>query len=265
MKKLMAKITNLDQKISKYFTWRDLTKTEQGTANIPNDAAQVQIKKLAALLDRIRDDLGPMTVISAFRSEETQAKLKAAGEPAAAKSFHELGMAADIVSGSDDLYTYWLKIVKLPWAKSGLGEIILKTPQNAVHLSLPAPPRTVFKLMEQDVAKNYKAVSAERLAQIERNYGRTAGSIVASLPQGVKRPTTWLMAGGVVAALAALFLFMRRREPVSAKPNPYMTESAFRREHERLLKVLARCRSPEARREYEEQLRELTDYNRGRK
>jgi len=247
---------NLNAKISKYFTLKDLTKTAQGTANIPNAAELKQLTILAKLLDRLYDEVGPFSVLSAFRSEETQATLKKTETAAAKKkSFHELGMAADITPKNIDIFTYWLKVIDLPWVKKGgLGEIALKTPQNAVHISNGVKGYKEYVLMEQDVAKNYIRVSPERLAQIKKNYGSRA---IAST-KNVGSKNTALFAGGGLLAIAAVMMLFSKKVPSAARANPCMSEREFRREHERLLRVLSRCRNKDAKKEYQMQLSELT-------
>lgn len=251
---------NLDAKISKYFTLRDLTKTGQGTANIPNAAELKQLTILAGLLDRLFDEVGPFTVLSAFRSEATQAKLKTTETAAAKKkSFHELGMAADITPKNTDIFTYWLKVIDLPWVKKGgLGEIALKTPQNAVHISNGVKGFKEYVLMEQDVAKNYMRVSPARLAQIRKNYGAN-GAVVASVrgPASLfSSPNAALYLGGGLLALAAFYMLMSG-DQAAVRSNPYLSEKEFRREHERLLKVLSKCRNRDAKKEYRMQIAEL--------
>lgn len=129
--------------LSKRFTLRDLTKTDQKTANMPNEAQLANLKKLAQVLDYLYDKVGPFQVISAFRSQATQDALKAGGagdvsaQMAATNSLHSTGEAADIYPTTMSLEAYFVRLFALPEVKERLGQIVIKERQNALHISTP--------------------------------------------------------------------------------------------------------------------------------
>ena len=85
------------------FSFNELTKTDTGIKNVPNDMNILSnICRLAAFLQTIRNDLNlPIIVNSAYRSPEVNAKVGGVSS-----SYHVKGLAADIrCSDMDKLLT----------------------------------------------------------------------------------------------------------------------------------------------------------------
>ena len=80
------------RKISKDFTFEELTRTNTGYSNAPNDAQTINLRLVtAAVLQPLRSYLNEkVTITSGFRS--TQVNIEVNGS---AGSFHLCGMAAD--------------------------------------------------------------------------------------------------------------------------------------------------------------------------
>lgn len=80
-------------KIGKHFTLEELTVTDTGIANIPNDVQRVNLRNLVtAVLDPVRDILkAPIKVNSGFRSKAVNSKVGGS-----ATSQHLTGEAADL-------------------------------------------------------------------------------------------------------------------------------------------------------------------------
>ena len=75
------------------FSFNELTKTDTGLDNIPNDMNVLSnLCRLASFLQTIRNELHlPIIVNSAYRSPEVNAKVGGVSS-----SYHEKGLAADI-------------------------------------------------------------------------------------------------------------------------------------------------------------------------
>ena len=159
--------------LSKYFTLADLTKTDTKTANTPDKAALDSLTKLAKTLDVLYEKVGPFSVLSGYRSPAVQAALKtgAAGSSAAAqaadKSYHSLGIAADIAPKNMSAEAFMAKIAQMTDLKNMLGEIAIK--KTALHVSLATPQKQAV-FMWVDSAGQYIRFKTDELAKIvERN------------------------------------------------------------------------------------------------
>ena len=131
-------------KLSKYFTYGELTATNQGTPNDPDPGSLSNLRELGRVLDYIQDRVGKIAVTSAFRSYATQAALKggssASAKYAATKSYHMRGMAADVVPLSRNLDEFYRLLFAMPDIKSKLGQISRISDRGIVHIALPDPP-----------------------------------------------------------------------------------------------------------------------------
>lgn len=185
-------------KISKYFTLEDLTQTSTGVKNIVTPEARANLVKLATVLDTLYDTIGPIRVISGYRSVAVQEALKggaggaSAAAQAASKSFHSLGMAADIVPFTKSANQYLADIAANPKIKNLLGEIAIKSgglpidkTGNTLHVSLATPTKQGV-LMYVDEAGRYIRMAADEVTAFLDKYKKPiviAGSIL--LPFGI--------------------------------------------------------------------------------
>ena len=122
------------------FSFSELTKTDTGHDNIPNDMNVLSnICRLAAFLQTIRNELHlPIIVNSAYRSPEVNAKVGGVSS-----SYHVKGLAADIKCADMDklltiLHSHLMEIDQL-------GIYYNSTTQLWYHVGLPEEgkaPRT---------------------------------------------------------------------------------------------------------------------------
>ena len=122
------------------FSFNELTKTDTGLDNIPNDMNVLSnLCRLAAFLQTIRNELHlPIIVNSAYRSPEVNAKVGGVSS-----SYHVKGLAADIKCADMDklltiLHSHLMEIDQL-------GIYYNSTTQLWFHIGLPEEgkaPRT---------------------------------------------------------------------------------------------------------------------------
>ena len=115
-----------EAKMIQYFTWNELTKTDTGLPNVPNDINVIaNLCQLARILDYLRIYYGkPIRVNSGYRSKEVNAAVGGV-----ATSHHLFGYAADITS--DDLS----ELKKAVLANKHFFDQIILYP-NFVHVSV---------------------------------------------------------------------------------------------------------------------------------
>ena len=202
-------------KLSSKYTLRDLTITNQPFPNMPTTQAELDnLKWLARTLEELELDFGPFRIFSAFRSPEVNAAVKGLGADAPVKkSFHEVGMAADLLPETMTIQEMFGQILAGPW-KDKLGEIALKPTQGTLHLSLPTEKyRGVAMVMDE--AGTYVRQSAEQIQEFAQPYLDEALAIIdesvydTDVDTGEKSIKTWLWVAGGVATLGVLFLFIR--------------------------------------------------------
>lgn len=197
--------------LSKYFSLKDLTVTSLPGDNTPTPEALANLKKLAQVLDILKEKVGPFKIISAYRSPANQAALKsgaqggASASQAANMSFHSLGLAADIVPSTMTANQYFTTIAADPSLKNMLGEIAVKTngpylnPANTLHVSVATPNKTGV-LMYVDAAGRYIRMAQDEVSQFLSKY---------------KKPI--IVTAGIsvfLAAAFAVFMFIRSRKKV---------------------------------------------------
>lgn len=126
--------------ITKNFTLEELTKSTTakrlGIDNTPNEDQMFYLKKLANVLQKIRDEYGkPIIVTSGFRCEKLNKAVKGAKN-----SDHKYGAAADILSLSDskeDNKILFDLIVKMATTDQiVLRQIINEYDYDWVHISI---------------------------------------------------------------------------------------------------------------------------------
>ena len=125
------------------FSFNELTKTDTGLVNTPNDMNVISnLCRLAAFLQTIRNELHlPIIVNSAYRSPEVNAKVGGVSS-----SYHVKGLAADIKCADMDkllavLHSHLMEIDQLGiyyntttqlWFHIGLAEDD-KVPRNQIY------------------------------------------------------------------------------------------------------------------------------------
>ena len=117
--------------LSTNFTKKELTKTDTGIPNNPNETETSFLKILAVfLLQPIRDKWGKLTMLSGFRCVAVNAAV--GGSPTGQ---HPLGQAGDFTPEEADFVDVYEWIVN----KSGLhfGSCIIYPDRNFIHISLP--------------------------------------------------------------------------------------------------------------------------------
>lgn len=182
---------NLDRKVSKYFTVRDLSVTKTGITNFPGSEEIKNLEKLGPALDILRDKIGPFTIHSAFRTPEVQAKVGSTAK----KSFHELGLAVDLTPTTMNLEKYFTKILANPNISNLFGEKSIKPSQNSIHLSIKVPGGP-DKIMERLVSGKYVALSDIKIAGLISKYGKTFAVSI----------------GAAFMFLGGLFLYLQRKK-----------------------------------------------------
>lgn len=139
--------------LSEHFTLDELTHTDhRGLDNIPNDAEIANLKRLAALLEQVRDAVGgkPILVNSAFRSAEVN---KAVGSTD--RSQHRLGCAADIrvPQMTPDQVVKAVMAAKLPFDQ------LIREFDRWTHISIPntaeAKPRGQVLIIDKQGTRPY--------------------------------------------------------------------------------------------------------------
>ena len=209
---------NPEMKLSNKYTLRDLTITNEPLPNMPtNEAELANLKWLARTLEDLEADFGPFKIFSAFRSPEVNAAVKNLGADAPVKkSFHEAGMAVDILPQNMSIQEMYGRILAGPW-KDKLGEIALKPTQGTLHLSLPTEKyRGVAMVM--DAAGVYVRQSADQIQEFAQPYIDQALQAVeesvydTDQATGEKSVKLWVWVAGGVTALGALLLMFKPKK-----------------------------------------------------
>lgn len=204
--------------ISRYFSLGDLTQTNTGLDNTPNEAEYKNVRWLASTLDDLYDSVGPFNVISAFRSSAVQQALKESGAPTGTgkKSFHEAGMAADLYPTTMSLDEFFGKILASDWVHA-LGEISIKPSQNAIHISLPTTT-TVGKVMTLNELGQYVRLTADEIADYAKPYLEAIVAVAEEAGEAAieaaKKPATRIAIVGLFALVAGWFFL---RSPKTAR------------------------------------------------
>lgn len=174
---------------SKYFSLKELSKTETGVVNTPPSTVMPKIEALGKVLDIIYERIGPFKIVSAYRSPATQTALKsgAAGAASAAQaakqSYHTTGQAADILPTTMSVQAFYTKIVQTPDVAKLMGAFAVKN--TVIHLDVDTSWRSAVA-MYVDSAGNYIRFTADGLKNfISRNkVGVAAGGLVLVLALG---------------------------------------------------------------------------------
>jgi len=154
------------------YTLKDLTITNTGLDNMPTTDQEIQnLTWLAKVLSQLEDSVGPFTVMSAFRASDVQDVVGAGAVKAGRKSFHEVGMAADIFPSSMTLDAYFGKLLTSEWRQK-LGEIIFKKSQNTIHIGLPTASYQ-GKIMFRESGGEYRLMTQDEIDVLSGPYKMT--------------------------------------------------------------------------------------------
>lgn len=182
--------------VSKYFTLAQLTATQQKTSNKPPQSVLAELTVLGSVLDEIYEKIGPFKVESAYRSQETQEALKSGGNvQAISKSYHTLGMAADIVPSKEGISSFFFKILGHPTISKKVGGVAIKS--NTIHFDTDIKKRVGVGLRVTSSGAYVRLSDSEVKTGIAK-YVKTAA----------------IAGGGLLAILAAIgaFFFFKRKK-----------------------------------------------------
>lgn len=138
--------TSTDTMLSKHFSLGDLVITTQTLSepNLPSTQDQMNnLSVLAQNLDTLYDQIGPFQILSGFRTNELQVALGEGGAPTGpGTSFHEIGRAVDISPSNQTIQEFIGKLLANDAWRANFTEIIIKEPQNSIHLAVNTPDDT---------------------------------------------------------------------------------------------------------------------------
>ena len=120
------------RRLTPHFTYSEMTQTDTGLPNVPDDYAFHNLFHTCRHLEAIRAKCGfPLLVSSGYRSAEVNSKLRELGYEAAEHSYHLDGRAVDILTSHLSEYDkeklYTAVYSQIP------SEFIIK--QNIIHIA----------------------------------------------------------------------------------------------------------------------------------
>lgn len=118
--------------LSPSYKLKDLSVTSTGISNNPTESAFNNLKRLAIELEYLKNQLGPFRIASAYRNSSVNS---AVGGSSTSRHLH--GDGVDLVPLQTNSFLYFAEILKRDDIRNRFGEISLKKPQNAIHLTLP--------------------------------------------------------------------------------------------------------------------------------
>ena len=154
--------TTTDTMLSQNYSLGDLCVTEQNLANpnLPSTQDQMNnLTQLAQSLDQLIENIGPIKILSGFRTQELQTALREGGNPTSpGTSFHEVGRAIDFYPTTMPVGEYFARLLANEGLKAQFAEIAFKPNQNAIHLAVNVPGDTripkILKLNPETMAYN---------------------------------------------------------------------------------------------------------------
>lgn len=153
---------------SKYFSLKELTRTDTPFTNAPTANDIPKLKKLGSVLDTMYEKIGPFKIISGYRSPAVQQALKSGGNvQAISQSYHSTGQAADIMPTGQSVEQFFAKITTTPAVKNILGGYAIK--KTVIHFDVDIAKR-VGVPMYVTAAGDYIRFTASQLTDfIARN------------------------------------------------------------------------------------------------
>lgn len=181
-------VTDASTPLSTKYTLGDLTITNQVTPNLPTTQDQMNnLVQLAKTLESLEAAIGPFTILSAFRSSDTQAALTSGGAPTAEStsgklSFHEEGLAVDLTPTTMSPAEFFGKMCAIigttnqPGTWRGVfSEIMFKPSQNSIHLALAVPYKQDVYAVYDPAQNQYVRLSDDEVADYANQYGTQYG------------------------------------------------------------------------------------------
>lgn len=172
-------------KLSSKYTVGDLSATSKPVTqpNLPSTNEQLNnLKLLADALEMLERSIGPLSIISGFRTAELQNLLKSQGDPVASgKSYHEVGLGVDIYPKSMKIAEYFGRILANPSLMSRFIEVSIKPTQNTIHLAVKPLGDTRAAKVLSLTSSGYKAMSLEEIKKYAAPYVGTVSVGVVAL------------------------------------------------------------------------------------
>lgn len=216
--------------ISKYFKLADLIVTSLPHPNLPDDQASLDnLIKMGVLLDAIQDNVGTFNIASVYRSQANQDELRKANTMAVSKSYHSLGLAADLTPTNGMTPTLFAQtLYQNPLTNALLGQIVDKSEggnQTSLHISITTPkfPKATpmyvgsdhqyYRMTQAQIGSWLSSQMSDMPAPGEAVFTPEEGELVTEdemNDEGSSIPWKWLLGGSAVAALAYFFYKKRR-------------------------------------------------------
>ena len=161
--------------LSPNYALKDLIKTTQSLSrpNLPDDPNHLSnLEYLAQFLEMIDREIGPVQILSAYRTKELQNALSSTGEPTSTgTSFHELGRGVDIYPTTMPIDEYFGRMLANETVKNQLAEVAYKPGQNSIHIGINVPNDVrqvkVLALNDQNV---YGRLNTDQIASFIAPY-----------------------------------------------------------------------------------------------
>jgi hypothetical protein len=204
------------EQYSKYFTLRQLTVTSLPYPNLPLDSvSQDNLRRLAALLDTIKDKVGDFVIASAYRSPENQNALRSgaqgddASSMAVKNSYHSQGIAADITPKNGMTpQQFAAALYTTPEVNKLIGQITDKSEggnQSSLHISIQTSRFPKATLMYVGDDKQYYRMTASEVQSFLTSFQE---KVVAAIEEN---PEAAVGVGvGTLAAIGAGVFFLLR-------------------------------------------------------
>lgn len=129
--------------LSTHYSLGNLIATNQQLSqpNMPTQSYMFDnLTLMADVIEQIESTIGPIHLLSGFRTKELQDKLAAQGEPTSAgMSFHEAGRAIDFNPTTMSLTEYFGRMLANENLKNKFAEIAIKPSQNSIHAAINIP------------------------------------------------------------------------------------------------------------------------------
>lgn len=218
----MAISHSLDEQLSPKYKLRDLIVTSTGVPNIPDQDYLVDnLKILADVLESLGSLIGPLVILSAYRSPALQQAIiggaagAASARQAATYSLHEEGMAVDLAPLTKSAQKYFADIAASPDAYMQLGEIAIKG--NSLHISLPTFTKKHYFMYVNSSDKYIHMSDEEVEAYIAAHQGETASAAPVSEDEYYSEyeeeggSGKWILLAGL-AGLGLVTYFMMKKK-----------------------------------------------------